>query len=95
MIGGQQLKVGWRYLDTFSAHVAWLDDHRGESNGRRADRLIGGALASPVSRSWKGILATARNGTASSTGHAHALFDHPDKLAAPGVTQGLDGFEAP
>lgn len=54
MIGGQHLKVEGRYLDAYAAHAAWLEDHRDESNGRLADRLIGRALASPVSRSWKG-----------------------------------------
>ena len=54
MIGGQHLKVEGRYLDAYAAHAAWLEDHREESNGWLADRLIGGALASPVSRSWKG-----------------------------------------
>ncbi|MFC4734210.1 IS1595 family transposase [Salipiger abyssi] len=54
MIGGQHLKVEGRYLDAYAVHAAWLEDHREESNGVLADRLIGGALASPVSRSWKG-----------------------------------------
>jgi transposase-like protein len=54
MIGGQHLKVEGRYLDAYAAHAAWLEDLREESNGRLADCLIGGALASPVSRSWKG-----------------------------------------
>lgn len=54
MIGGQHLKGEGRYLDAYAAHAAWLEDHRDESNGRLADRLIGRALASPVSRSWKG-----------------------------------------
>ena len=54
MIGGQHLKVGGRYLGAYAAHAAWLEDHREESNGRLADRLIGGALAVPVSREWKG-----------------------------------------
>ena len=54
MIGGQHLKVEGRYLDAYAAHAAWREDHREESNGQRTDRLIGGALASPVSRSWKG-----------------------------------------
>ena len=54
MIGGQQLKVEGRYLDAYAAHSAWLEDYREESNGRLADRLIGDALASPVSRSLKG-----------------------------------------
>ncbi|NKX30021.1 transposase, partial [Rhodobacteraceae bacterium R_SAG6] len=54
MIGGQHLKVEGRYLDAYVAHAGWLEDHREESNGRLADCLIGGALASPVSRAWKG-----------------------------------------
>lgn len=54
MIGGQHLRVEGRYLDAYAAHAAWLEDHREESNGRLADRLIGGALAAPISRAWKG-----------------------------------------
>ena len=54
MIGGQHLRVEGRYLDAYAIHAAWLDDHRDESNGCLADRLIGGALAVPVSRAWKG-----------------------------------------
>lgn len=54
MIGGQHLRVEGRYLNAYSAHAAWLEDHRSESNGRLADRLIGGALTHPVSRDWKG-----------------------------------------
>jgi transposase-like protein len=54
MIGGQHLRVEGRYLDAYAAHAAWLEDHRFESNGTLADRLIGGALAAPVSRAWKG-----------------------------------------
>lgn len=54
MIGGQHLRVEGRYLDAYAAHAAWLEDHRSESNGTLADRLIGGALAAAVSRVWKG-----------------------------------------
>ncbi len=54
MIEGQHLKVEGRYLGAYAAHAAWLQDHRGESNGHLTDRLIGGALAAPVSRAWKG-----------------------------------------
>lgn len=54
MIGGQHLRVEGRYLGAYAAHAAWLEDHRSESNGILADRLIGGALAAPVSRAWKG-----------------------------------------
>ncbi len=54
MIGGQHHKVGGQHLDAYAAHAAWLEDHKAESNGRLADRLIGDALGSPVSRAWKG-----------------------------------------
>jgi transposase-like protein len=54
MIGGQHLRVEGRYLEAYAAHAAWLEDHRSESNGTLTDRLIGEALAAPVSRAWKG-----------------------------------------
>ena len=54
MVGGQHHKVGGRLLGAYAAHAAWLEDHRGQGNGALADRLIGGALAAPVSRTWKG-----------------------------------------
>ena len=54
MIGGQHLKVEGRYLGAYAVHAGWLEDHRDESNGHLADRLIGGALTVPVSRAWKG-----------------------------------------
>ncbi|MBU0876737.1 MAG: IS1595 family transposase [Alphaproteobacteria bacterium] len=54
MIGGQHLRVEGHYLDAYAAHAAWLEDHRFDSNGSLADRLIDGALAAPVSRAWKG-----------------------------------------
>lgn len=54
MIGGQHLRIEGRYLNSYAAHAAWLEDHRAESNGTLADRLIGGALAAPISRHWKG-----------------------------------------
>jgi hypothetical protein len=54
MIAGQHRKVGGRHLDAYAAHAARLEDHRDESDGRLADRLVGRALAAPVSRQWKG-----------------------------------------
>lgn len=54
MIGGQHHKVGGRHLGAYAVHAAWLEDHRHQSNGALANRLIAGALGSPVSRTWKG-----------------------------------------
>jgi len=54
MIGGQHHKVGGAHLGAYAVHAAWLEDHRDESNGALADRLVGRALAAPVSRDWKG-----------------------------------------
>lgn len=54
MVSGQHHKVGGKHLGAYAAHAAWLEDHRAESNGVLADRLISRALAAPVSRDWKG-----------------------------------------
>ena len=54
MVGGQHHKVGGRLLGAYAAHAAWLEDRRAQGNGALADRLIGGALAALVSRTWKG-----------------------------------------
>ena len=54
MIGGQHHRVDGKYLSAYAVHAAWLEDHRDQSNGALADRLIGKALAAPVSRNWKG-----------------------------------------
>ena len=51
---GSHHKVGGRLLGAYAAHAAWLEDHRGQGNGALAARLIGKALAAPVSRTWKG-----------------------------------------
>jgi transposase-like protein len=54
MIRGQHHRVEGKHLGAYAVHAAWLEDHRNQSNGALADRLIGQALAAPVSRSWKG-----------------------------------------
>jgi hypothetical protein len=55
MIGGQHHQVGARHLGANAVHAAWLEDHREDDNVSLADRLIGSALAEPVSRTWKGF----------------------------------------
>ncbi len=54
MISGQHHRVGAQHLGVYAVHAAWLEDHRDQSNGALANCLIGQALATPVSRSWKG-----------------------------------------
>ncbi len=54
MIRGQHHRVAAKHLGGYAAHAAWLEDHRVVSNGGLVDRLIGNALAIPVSGAWKG-----------------------------------------
>jgi len=54
MIRGQHHAVSGKYLGAYAGHAGWLEDHSNESNGVMADRLILGALAAPVSRTWAG-----------------------------------------
>ena len=54
MIGGQHHKVDVKHLGAYAVHAAWLEDHRHQSYGALADRLIARALAAPVSRTSKG-----------------------------------------
>ena len=54
MIEGQHHFVSPQYLYQYANQAAWLEDHRFESNGELTARAIGNAMASPVSRQWKG-----------------------------------------
>ena len=54
MVGGQHHHVSARYLHQYAAHAAWLEDHRRESNGALAGRIVRNAMTAPVSRQWKG-----------------------------------------
>jgi transposase-like protein len=54
MIRGQHHRVEAKYLNDYAAHAGWLEDHRRDSNGRMAARLIESGLRAPVSRAWKG-----------------------------------------
>lgn len=54
MIAGQHHHVSPRYLHAYANHAAWLEDHRREANGSLAHRIVGLAMASPISRTWKG-----------------------------------------
>ncbi|HEX9596159.1 MAG TPA: IS1595 family transposase, partial [Anaerolineales bacterium] len=46
--------VSPKYLHQYSAHAAWLEDHRRRSNGANANAALANAMAHPVSRNWAG-----------------------------------------
>jgi len=46
--------VATKYLHRYSAHAAWLEDHRRTPNGTLVNRLLGAALNAPISRDFKG-----------------------------------------
>ncbi len=54
MVQGQHHHVSHKYLYQYANHAAWMEDHRRRSNGANAFSLLGGSLAHPVSRVWKG-----------------------------------------
>ena len=54
MIVGQHHFVSARYLYQYACEAAWKEDHRRMSNGAAFNQTIRCAMASPVSRTWKG-----------------------------------------
>ena len=54
MIRGQHHFVSARYLYQYANEAAWKEDHRRLANGAAFTRTLGLALASAVSRTWKG-----------------------------------------
>jgi transposase-like protein len=54
MIRGQHHRVEATKLDAYAAHAGWLEDHRRQSNGELADRLMRSVLEAPVSGIWSG-----------------------------------------
>jgi hypothetical protein len=54
MIRGQHHRVEASKLDAYAIHAGWLEDHRRQSNGELADRLMRNALSAPVSGTWSG-----------------------------------------
>ncbi|TNC93417.1 MAG: transposase, partial [Stygiobacter sp.] len=51
---GQHHHIGALYLGRYAAEMAWREDHRRQPNGELATRLLGLALAQPVSVDWCG-----------------------------------------
>lgn len=54
MVTGQHHGVSPKYLHQYSAHAAWLEDHRRTDNGGNAFATVALAMQHPVSRVWKG-----------------------------------------
>jgi transposase-like protein len=54
MVTGQHHGVSPKYLHQYSAHAAWLEDHRRRDNGANANAVVANAMAHPVSRNWAG-----------------------------------------
>jgi len=54
MVDGQHHHVSARYLAQYAQEAALKEDHRRLSNGAAFSRTLFLALASPVSRAWKG-----------------------------------------
>jgi transposase-like protein len=54
MVTGQHHGVSPKYLHQYSAHAAWLEDHRRRDNGGNAHATVALAMAHPVSRVWAG-----------------------------------------
>lgn len=54
MVTGQHHGVSPKYLHQYSAHAAWLEDHRRRDNGANAMAVVANAITHPVSRNWAG-----------------------------------------
>lgn len=54
MVDGQHHSVSPQYLHQYATHAAWAEDNRRLDNGALASKVLGLAMAHPVSRQWKG-----------------------------------------
>lgn len=60
MINGQHHGVSHTYLHQYSAHAAWLEDHRRRDNGTNAHAIVSLAMHNPISTAWAGYWQRAR-----------------------------------
>jgi hypothetical protein len=51
---GQHHHVSKQYLHQYANEAAWREDHSRQDNKGQHVAVLGAALASPVSRAWKG-----------------------------------------
>jgi hypothetical protein len=54
MVTGQHHGVSPKYLHQYSAHAAWLEDHRRRDNGTNAHETVALTMAHKVSGVWAG-----------------------------------------
>ena len=54
MVTGQHHVVSAHYLHQYSAHAAWLEDHRRRDNGANAHAVVTNSMRAPVSTVWAG-----------------------------------------
>jgi hypothetical protein len=54
MVRGQHHGVSPRHLHQYANHAAWFEGHRRKPDGTLAERVMGIALSTKVSRQWKG-----------------------------------------
>lgn len=64
MVTGQHHGVSPKYLHQYSAHAAWLEDHRRRDNGTNAHATVSLAMAHTVSRTWAGYWQRAQKAAA-------------------------------
>ncbi|MEX2455412.1 MAG: IS1595 family transposase, partial [Rhodospirillaceae bacterium] len=51
---GTHHHVSGKYLHQYAREMAWREDHRREANGEQFMKIVGAAMAHPVSENWKG-----------------------------------------
>jgi hypothetical protein len=51
---GTHHQIAGPYLNQYAGEMAWREDHRRRSNGDQAMHVAAAAMASAVSRQWKG-----------------------------------------
>lgn len=54
MVRGIHHHVSPQYLSQYANHAAWLEDHRRVDNGGLVSKVLGNAMAAPVSRQFAG-----------------------------------------
>ncbi len=51
---GTHHSIAGQYLGAYASEMAWREDNRRVDNGTQFTMVVGAAMASAVSRQWKG-----------------------------------------